>query len=148
MKYKTLQEIAEKWLNKTVPYPVPDPHKLQGQCVQFIRFCLRDYYDVPDWLPVYQAKAANFWTQYENDKAMREYWDKYPNTPAFIPQEGDICIWNTNKGGGYGHIGIVYGKKQSVLSMECLESNWKPPLKVSVNTHNYDDVLGFFRKRQ
>jgi len=147
MNYKTLQEIADKWLNKTVPYPVPDPHKLQGQCVQFIRFCLRDYYGVPDWEPVFQAKASNFWTQYEKDKSMYEYWDKYPNTPAFIPQEGDICVWNTNKGNGYGHIAIVYGQKQSVSFLTCIESNWKP-LKVSIVTHNYDDVLGFFRKRQ
>jgi cell wall-associated NlpC family hydrolase len=121
MKYKALQEIAEKWLDKTVPYPVPDPNKLQGQCVQFVRYCLKEYYGVPDWAPVFLAKAANFWTQYEKDKAMHGHWDKLPNTPDFVPQEGDICIWNTAKGGGYGHIGIVYGPKQSVSAFTCLE---------------------------
>ncbi|MDR0497957.1 MAG: CHAP domain-containing protein [Treponema sp.] len=147
MKYKTLQEIEQKWLGKIVPYPVPDPDKLQGQCVQFIRYCLRDYYGLPNWAPVAQAKAANFWTQYEKDKAMHDHWLKIPNTPTLIPQEGDICIWNTNKGGGYGHIGIVYGDESTVRLLVCIESNWKPPLVVSIVKHDYVDVIGFFRRK-
>jgi hypothetical protein len=143
----TLKEIAGEWLGKVVPYPMPDPNKLQGQCVQFIRFCFGEHYNVPNWAPVKDAKAANFWVQYENDKAMNLYFDKLPNTPTFIPQEGDICVWNTNKGGGYGHIAIVYGKDQSVKNFTCLESNWIPALKVSINVHDYKDVIGFFRRK-
>jgi hypothetical protein len=145
MKYKTLQEIADKWLDKTVPYPAPDPYRLQGQCVQFVRYCLDGYYQKPQWAPV--AGAADFWPAYERDPSLNGFWDKIPNTPDFVPQEGDVCVWNKNKGGGYGHIGVVCGPKQSVSTFTCLESNWKP-LKVSVVTHDYNDVLGFFRARR
>ena len=145
MKYKSLREIAEEWFDKTVPYPVPDPQKLQGHCVQFIRFCLRDLYCLPQWNSV--IGAADFWQAYEQDKNINAHWDKIPNSPSFIPQEHDICIWNKNKGGGFGHIGIVYGSDQSVKMLTCLESNWKP-FKVSIVTHNYNDVLGFFRRKQ
>jgi len=144
MKRETLQEIAGKWLDKTVPYPVPDPHKLQGQCVQFVRYCLDVYYQKPQWAPV--TGAADFWAAFGKDPALNGYWEKIPNTPDFVPAEGDICVWNKNKGGGYGHIGIVYGPKQSVSLLTCLESNWKP-LKVSVVTHSYADVSGFFRRK-
>jgi len=145
MKYKSLREIADKWFDKTVPYPVPDPNKLQGQCVQFIRYCLRNLYGLPQWGGI--VGAADLWEAYARDKNLYQYWDKIPNTPSFIPQENDICIWNKNKGGGYGHVAIVYGPEQNVNMLTSIESNWKP-FKVSIVTHNYNDVLGFFRLKQ
>jgi hypothetical protein len=78
---------------------------------------------------------------------MNAFFDKIPNAPDFVPKEGDVCIWNKNKGAGYGHIGIVYGKEQNVRMMTCLEQNWKP-LKVSIVTHNYNDVVGFLRPKK
>jgi len=138
----TLKEIADKYFDETVPYPVPDPQRLQGQCVQFIRYCLDEHYKLPQWQPV--TGAADFWDFYHSDPAMYRQWDRFPNTPAFVPKEGDICIWNKNKGGSYGHIAIVYGNEQSVRMLTTLEQNWKP-LKVSIVAHNYNDVLGFFR---
>jgi hypothetical protein len=145
MKYKTLTEIAEAWFDKTVPYPLPDKFGLQGQCVQFIRFCLRDYWGVPQW-PA-RPGAADFWDAWETETAMRLYWERLPNTPDLVPRHGDICVWNKNKGGGYGHIGVVYGNASTVKMLVCLEQNWKP-LKVSIVTHNYNDVLGFFRRKE
>ena len=141
----TLKEIADEWFDKTVPYPVPDPHGLQGQCVQFIRWCLDIYYHKPQWKK--QLGAADFWAAFNGDLALNKHFEMLPNTPDFIPKEGDICVWNKNKGGGYGHIGIVYGDQQSVKMLTCLEQNWKP-LKISIVTHNYNDVLGFFRIKE
>jgi len=138
----TLKQIAAEWAGRTVPYPVPDPNKLQGQCVQFIRWLLDNYWHLPQWKP--NPGACGFWKSYDTDPAINKHFAKIPNTPAFVPKEGDIVIWSGNKGGGYGHIGVVYGEAQGVRTLTCLESNWKP-LVVSVVTHNYNDVLGFFR---
>jgi len=140
----TLKEIADEWFDKTVPYPSPDPNKLQGQCVQFIRYLLKAYYEKPQWTPL--EGAADFWNGYEKDSSMYNHFIKIPNTPEFVPQEGDICIWNKHKGGGYGHIAVVYGKEQNTRMLTTLEQNWKP-LKVSIVTHNYNDVIGFLRPR-
>ena len=141
-KFDFLKHINDVWFDKTVPYPDPDPRKLQGQCVQFIRWILIHYLNLPNWGSV--EGAADFWTQYGKDPAINKYWDRIPNTPSFLPQEGDICIWNKNKGGGYGHIAFVYGSDQTLRYFHGIESNWKP-LKVSVVQHNYNDVIGFFR---
>jgi hypothetical protein len=141
----SFKEILDVWFDKTVPYPNPDPKKLQGQCVQFIRYCLEMFYEKPQWYP--RPGAADFWDSYDTDPAMYRNFDKIPNTQDFIPKEGDICIWNKNKGAGYGHIGIVYGQEQNIRMMTCLEQNWKP-LKVSVVTHNYNDVIGFLRVKK
>jgi len=141
----TLREIADEWFDKTVPYPTPDPDKLQGQCVQFIRYLLGAHYKAPQWEK--QIGAADFWSGYDSDPNMRNHFDKIPNSPDLIPLEGDVCIWNKNKGGGFGHIAVVYGKEQTVKMLTTLEQNWKP-LKVSVVTHNYNDVIGFLRAKR
>jgi len=141
----TLKQIAEQWLDKTVPYPVPDPDKLQGQCVQFIRWLLLEYYKMPLWEK--RLRAAELWTLYEVDPKMNQNFIKIPNTPEFVPQDGDICVWNTTKGGGYGHIAVVYSDQQNVHMMTCLEQNWIP-LKVSIQEHDYKDVLGFLRPKR
>jgi hypothetical protein len=141
-KFGFLKEVCGTWFDKTVPYPVPDPNGLQGQCVQFIRWILAAFLKLPQWKAV--RGAADFWAAYENDPAMNQYWDKIPNTPDFVPQEGDICVWDRNKGGGYGHIGFVYEDDHTVKYFYCIEANWKP-LKVTVAQHNYNNASGFLR---
>lgn len=32
----------------------------------------------------------------------------YENTPSFLPQKGDIVVWNGNWGEGCGHVAIVH----------------------------------------
>jgi len=144
----TLREISEQWFGKTLPYPNPDPYKLQGQCVQFIRYLLDVYYKKPQWVYLGEKGGAwEFWNRYETDSNMNKHFIKIPNSPEFIPQEGDIVIWSKAKGNGDGHIAVVYGMGQTVNRMICLEQNWKPKI-VSVESHDYKDVLGFFRVRE
>jgi len=144
-KFDFLKHINSIWFDKTVPYPNDPKSNLLGQCVQFIRWILIHYMNLPNWLSV--IGAADFWIQYDSDPALNKYWDKIPNTPTFLPQEGDICIWNKNKGGGCGHIAIVFGSDHTLNYFHSIESNWKP-LKVTVVQHNYNDVLGFFRLKE
>lgn len=44
------------------------------------------------------------WALYDN--APSEFYDKFLNTPDFIPVEGDVAIWEKTFG-GYGHVAIV-----------------------------------------
>jgi len=141
-RFDFLKQINDVWFDKTVPYPIPDQFKLQGQCVQFIRWILVNYLGLPNWGMV--NGAADFWDKYKSDTTLKNFWDRLPNTPDFLPKEGDICIWNRNKGNGYGHIAIVYGDNHTLNYFNSIEQNWKP-LKVSVVQHNYNDVIGFFR---
>ena len=138
----TLQQIADDWFDKTVPYPDPDPYGLQGQCVQFIRWMLNTYYRLPQWGP--QRGAADFFDSYDNDTMMNSFWTKLVNVPDLIPKAGDIFIQDKTKGGGYGHIGIVIGNGATVNFFDAVEQNYKP-FKVSVVRHNYNALRGFLR---
>ena len=145
MNFSFLKKVVEEWFDRTVPYPTPDPNGLQGQCVQFVRWLLMFYYKLPQWGAI--RGAADFWDNYDNDPNLNRYWEKLPNTPTFVPQEGDIVIWDKSKGGGYGHVGVVFENDHSVNYFYSAESNWKP-FKVTVVQHNYNGVLGFFRVKQ
>ena len=140
----TLEDIDQQWFDKTIPYPDPDPHGLQGQCVQFIRYCLNEHYQVPQWLP--QRGACNFWTSYDTDPNMKNFWDRIPNERDTMPHKDDIVIWSSNKGSGFGHIGIIWDDTATQQRFTSIESNWKP-VKVTIVTHNYNDVLGFLRRK-
>ena len=140
-RFDFLKQINDVWFDKTVPYPVPDPNNLMGHCVQFIRWILIHYMDLPNWCSVVGAK--DFWERYKTDPNMNEHWERFENTPDFLPKKGDICIWGSGKGGGYGHIAMVCGDC-TLNYFTSIESNWKP-FKVSVVQHNYNDVIGFLR---
>ena len=57
---------------------------------------------------------------------------------------GDIVVWNTNVGGGYGHIDFCY-QSPTNSSFIGFDQNWNNPLHCSIETHNYNNVSGFLR---
>jgi cell wall-associated NlpC family hydrolase len=105
---------------------------------------LQEYLKLPQWQS--RRGAADFWDNYNNDPAINNHWIKIPNTPDFIPKEGDIVFWNKNMGGGFGHVAIIYGENQNSNYFYSIESNWKP-LVVTVVKHSYNNVFGFFRMK-
>jgi len=144
-----LIEVLNDWFDMTVPWPEPDPWKLQGQCVQLIRWLLANYWGLPQWPGI--KGAADFWAAYDDDQseagvAFRKHWEKIPNTPDFVPIEGDVFIQDHSKGGGFGHIGVVMGRENTVSRFTALEQNYKP-LVVTQVQRNYNSVLGFFRRK-
>lgn len=46
--------------------------------------------------------AREIWTNYD-----REKYDRIPNTLTFVPQKGDVMVWDAWKGNPYGHVAIV-----------------------------------------
>ena len=140
-----LEKLLNEWFDRTVPWPLPDPNKLQGQCVQFIRWLLQNYWKLPQW--VGQPGAADFWKSYEWDTNISRHWEKIPYFEGFIPIEGDIFIQDKSKGGGFGHIGVAIGYNNTAQKFSALEQNYKP-LVVTRVERNYNAILGFFRRKE
>lgn len=46
----------------------------------------------------------------------------HKNTPNFLPEPGDVAVWNANMGGGYGHTGVVVSANLSRFTV--IEQNW------------------------
>lgn len=72
--------------------------------------------------------------------------DKYRrinNTPDFVPQAGDIGVFNGNLGGGYGHVVVCTGLGDT-NTFQSLDQNWNRPEATRV-THNYNNFIGVLR---
>lgn len=72
----------------------------------------------------------------------------YENTPSFLPQKGDIVVWNGNWGEGCGHVAIVYSA--NINTFVSLDQNWwgggnnKTEVAQYI-THTYDFPMWFIR---
>lgn len=69
-----------------------------------------------------------------------------PNTTDYLPEAGEVVVWNGKVGGGAGHIAIVL-KKGLQTVFYSLDQNWSKPLFITQEKHTYGNVRGFIRKK-
>lgn len=60
-----------------------------------------------------------------------------------LPQEGDIIIWNSNVGGGAGHIAIFL--EGTTSKFNSFDQNWPLYSPCHVQSHTYSNVSGWLR---
>jgi hypothetical protein len=68
------------------------------------------------------------------------------NTTEYLPVAGEIAVWDGDVGGGAGHIAVVTAQGLQT-SFKSLDQNWSKPLYITQETHNYNNVRGFIRKK-
>jgi len=69
------------------------------------------------------------------------------NTVDYLPEAGEVAVWNGQVGGGAGHISVVL-KKGLQASFQSLDQNWSKPLFITEEKHSYINVRGFIRKKE
>lgn len=69
------------------------------------------------------------------------------NTPTGVPKKGDIVVWSSAMGGGYGHTAISTGSGDTV-KFEVFEQNNPTGSNCHLRTYpNYNNVIGWFRPK-
>lgn len=126
-----LQDFISKYNGKKIDWD----GRYGAQCVDLFRQYVQEL-GLPQLNGV--TGAADFW----NDPNLAQHWVKIPNTPAGIPQAGDVMIWD-KKLNGYGHIGIfISGDVNSFVSFD---QNWPVGSLCAKVKHNYKYMLGWIR---
>lgn len=121
-----------------------------GQCFDLFRQYVNDCLGFPQPYPApaYPDRgrgAADLWQGFDKTPALYGYYTKIANTPDFVPQNGDVMIWNRHAGGGHGHVGIIISADLS--SFVSFDQNWRA-LNVSEPTkHDYTNVYGVLRPK-
>lgn len=70
----------------------------------------------------------------------------YANTITAVPQLGDILLWGTKAGGGYGHVAIY--SSGNVLAFTSFDQNWPVGSYCHFQGHNYfGDLKGWYRPK-
>lgn len=112
-----------------------------------------------DWDGVYGAQCfdlVNRWSTYLGyrpftglyaygiiDQTQGNY-TKILNSPSAVPQAGDIIVWNSRYGGGYGHTAIATGIGDT-NSFESFDQNYPTGSPAHLVRHSYDGVIGWLR---
>ncbi len=112
------------------------------QCVDLFRAYHRDVVGSKKQ-PRGVIGAKDFWGRYETDSELKNNYIKIPNTPDFVPREGDVMIW---KHGRFGHIAICTGEGNKSWFKSC-DQNWYGKRQIHIIKHNYSNVFGVFRPK-
>lgn len=75
----------------------------------------------------------------------RKYFEIIKNTKTFVPQEGDIGVFDGTTSNPAGHI-IVHTEKADIKTFVSLDQNWAGKKYVTLVTHDYPKTyLGVLR---
>ena len=111
-----------------------------GQCVALIK---QYETDVLGLTPEAVGNAHQYFDDFENQPFLYNNFQKIPFQNN-LPIEGDIIVWNTNVGSGAGHVAIAFNNINEE-TFNSFDQNWNTPLLCSLETHTYNNVVGWLR---
>ena len=114
-----------------------------GQCVALIK---QYEHDVLGLVPQAVGNAHQYYDDFYDKPFLYENFERITYNQNNLPQIGDIIIWSTAVGGGFGHIAIVY-ENITNTRFTSFNQNWNTPLKCAIENHNYNNILGWIRKK-
>ena len=113
-----------------------------AQCVDLIKMYLNKVFGIK---PGSWGNAKYYWLNFEKHSELVKNFTKIKNTASFVPQAGDIMVWNGNVGGGCGHVAICTGEGNT-SEFYSYDQNWNGKEMHKVK-HDYDDVYGVLRPK-
>ena len=131
----TSQEFFDKYNGKYIDYDGYYGY----QCVDLYRQFVKEVYGCQQSPPI--SGAAKVWDTYNKD-----FFTRISNGPVNYPNRGDIVIWNTKAGGGYGHIAIAMDAAS--MSFNSFDQNWPTGSRCHKQPHNYTNVLGWLTPKK
>lgn len=130
-----LDEFVSKYLGKATDYD----GGMGTQCVDLIKLYLDKVFNIKIGAI---GNAEAYYRRYDEVPLLKNNFDRIANTPNFVPQRGDICIFGTALG-KYGHICIATGKGDT-SSFTSWDQNWGSK-EMKVVRHNYNGFEGVLR---
>lgn len=113
------------------------------QCVDLAKFYVNEVLKIT---PQVVGNAHCYYDDYERYSYLYDNFDKIPNTPAFVPQKGDLMVWNTKRGNGAGHISLCDGVGTTSY-FYSYDQNWNGEKAMRRVKHDYSNVLGVIRPK-
>lgn len=113
-----------------------------AQCVDLIKAYLNKVFGIK---PGSWGNAKYYWINFSKHSELTKNFTKIKNTASFVPQAGDIMVWNGNVGGGCGHVAICTGEGNT-SEFYSYDQNWNGKAMHKVK-HDYDDVYGVLRPK-
>lgn len=111
------------------------------QCVDLVAQYIQDVIGVSN----YTLNAIDYYNSFYSYPFLYNNFTLIANTPSFVPQKGDIMVWNGNWGGGYGHVGVCNGVGDTTYFQSYEENYGGYNEATALRTNSYSNVLGVLR---
>lgn len=129
------QDFLAKYLGGTWGYPTQNDYL--GECLSLVKWYIKECFKFSP--PASGTGGAyGYWSVFPNP--LGTYFNKVENTPTGVPKQGDIIIWNTNVGGGHGHISIF--DSGDVNQFISCDQNYYGK-QAHLQKHNWTNVVGW-----
>lgn len=135
----TLEEFIKKYDGKTVGYP---EGSYVGECLSLVKWYIKECFGINP-PPSGSNSAYGYWSNFPSP--LGDVFEKVANTPTGVPNAGDIIIWNTNTGGGYGHIAVFL--EGDTNRFTSFDQNYYGRHAHKQN-HNYTNVVGWLKPKK
>jgi hypothetical protein len=136
----TLQEFIQKYEGDTVGYPTDS--NFYGECLSLVKWYMREVFGfMPP--PSGVNSAYGYWTNFPNP--LGDYFTKVTNTREAIIYPGDVPVWDSDVGGGAGHISVC--TRGGVDDFISLDQNWNGKQAHKV-THNFTNIYGWLHPKE
>jgi len=129
----TIQQFFDKYNGKGIDWD----NAFGFQCVDLYDQYCKEVIDAPIILV---NGAKDIW-----DKYPKEHFDRVQNTPAGVPQKGDVVIWGEQLG-QYGHVAIFVSG--DVWSFTSFDQNFPLGSMCHYQNHDYTGVLGWLHPKK
>jgi hypothetical protein len=123
----TASEFFTKYNGKAVDWD----HYYGYQCVDLAQYYNYEVISAPPLI----GNAKDIWNTYP-----QAYYTKIVNSPTNVPLKGDVVIWGSGAGGGYGHIAVFY--QGDMYQFTSFDQNWNGAY-CHFQPHNYNYILGW-----
>ncbi len=133
-------EFVKAYMGKSIDYD-----GVSGvQCVDLVKVYMNKVFGLK---PGAWGNAKDYYENFNNVSALKNNFTRIANTPEFVPQKGDICVWgkNVSSSHNYGHIAIATGEGNT-KELYTYDQNWNGKAMKKVK-HNYVAFLGVLRPK-
>lgn len=114
------------------------------QCVDFVKLYLDNVFGIKAgaW-----GNARDYWTDFDIREPLKKNFTKISNTPDFVPEKGDIVVWNgdISSKNDYGHIAVASGEGNTSY-FYSYDQNWNGKAMKKIK-HNYIALYGVLRPK-
>lgn len=135
-----VDEFVTKYQGKIKGYP--NDSSYQGECLSIVKIYIKEIFGFNP--PASGSNSAyGYWSNFPNP--LSSYFNKIERKNGIIPKKGDIPIWKTTVGNGFGHIDIAI-KDITNTSFIGFDQNWGGKM-AHLQSHSYNDIVGWLEPK-
>lgn len=134
----------DQWVKKNIGKAIDYDNTYGVQCVDLIKHFVKNVLGVE---PQSIGNAIDYYNKRKTSKYLTSNFKWIDNTPDFVPQKGDVCVFTSKS--GFGHISVATGEGTTSYFYSYDENYPKslhePMTKIK---HTYSSFLGVLRPKK